>query len=80
MIIKGFRGEYRMRRLQLVGQERFTDKPEKNLVSHGHDALQYACMAVEDSLTMTSEGNLDWPDPRGGRSILVRPDGWGAFI
>lgn len=58
ILIKGFRGEYRMRRLQVVGQERFTDKPEKNLVSHGHDALQYGCMAVEDSLTLMSPGSL----------------------
>jgi hypothetical protein len=79
MLVKGFRGEYRMRRLQIVGQERFTDKPEKNLVSHGHDALQAACMAVEDSLTLNSSGSLDWPDPRSGKLVMVNPTQWGAF-
>jgi len=76
MIIKGFRGEYRMRRLQIVGQERYTDKPEKNLVSHGHDALQYACMSVEDALTLVSQGSLNWPS---GNSILIPSNPWAAF-
>ena len=78
MIIKGFRGEYRMRRLQVIGQERFTDKPEKNLVSHGHDALQYACMAVEDALTLTSRGSFDDYDSKDGR-ILPDLSSWDAF-
>jgi len=77
LIIKGFRGEYRMRRLQLVGQERYTDKPEKNLVSHGHDALQYACMAVEDALTLLSPGSFDMYGQKS--SILTRPNAWAAF-
>jgi hypothetical protein len=77
MIIKGFRGEYRMRRLQLVGKERYTDKPEKNLVSHGHDALQYACMAVEDAYTtLLSTGSL-YPDESPGPSMSNDP--WDAF-
>lgn len=78
MIIKGFRGEYRMRRLQVMGQERFTDKPEKNLVSHGHDALQYACMAVEDALSLTSRGSFDDYE---GKNKRVVPDlnSWDAF-
>lgn len=77
MIIKGFRGEYRMRRLQVVGQERYTDKPEKNLASHGHDALQYACMAVEDALTLTSRGSL-YPDEESGMDS-ARANNWDAF-
>jgi hypothetical protein len=48
MVIRGMRGEYRLRRMQIVGRERYTDKPEKNLVSHIMDAVQYGCMAVED--------------------------------
>ena len=39
-IIKGFEGGYQYRRMQVSG-ERFTDKPEKNMYSHIHDALQY---------------------------------------
>ena len=78
MIIKGFRGEYRMRRLQVVGQERFTDKPEKNLVSHGHDALQYACMAVEDALTLTSRGSFDDYENKEGR-VVPNLINWEAY-
>lgn len=44
LLHKGFLGEYRMRRIQVTGQERFQDRPEKNLASHPHDALQYAAM------------------------------------
>ena len=76
LIIKGFRGEYRMRRLQLVGQERYTDKPEKNLVSHGHDALQYACMSVEDAITL-SQGYI--VTSSGPGQIITPTDGWAAF-
>lgn len=76
LIIKGFRGEYRMRRLQLVGQERYTDKPEKNLVSHGHDALQYACMSVEDAITL-SQGYINLPSH--SDSFVLQPNPWAAF-
>jgi hypothetical protein len=38
---KGFMGGYHRRRLQTAGPERYSDKPEKNLYSHPHDALQY---------------------------------------
>lgn len=39
---KGFLGAYQYRRLQ-TNAERYTDKPDKNEVSHPHDALQYVC-------------------------------------
>jgi hypothetical protein len=41
---KGFNGGYKFRRLQVVGDERFTDIPDKNKYSHVHDALQYVCL------------------------------------
>jgi hypothetical protein len=44
LIRKGFRGAYQYRRLQVAGESRFVDKPDKNLVSHPMDALQYACL------------------------------------
>ncbi len=46
MIRKGFAGGYHYRRLQVVGEERFTDVPHKNIYSHIHDALQYAALSV----------------------------------
>jgi len=44
LLHKGFLGEYRMKRIQVTGQDRFQDRPEKNDASHPHDALQYAAM------------------------------------
>lgn len=41
---KGFNGGYKYRRIQVVGDERYTDEPVKNKFSHPHDALQYAAM------------------------------------
>ncbi len=41
---KGFNGGYKYRRIQVTGEERFTDEPVKNKYSHPHDALQYAAM------------------------------------
>lgn len=44
---KGFQGGYRFRRVQVAGENRFTDEPDKNRFSHPHDALQYAAMSGE---------------------------------
>ena len=44
-LIKGFQGGYCYRRMQVSG-ERFDDKPEKNMYSHIHDALQYLMLGA----------------------------------
>lgn len=44
---KGFNGRYRYSRLQVVGQERYTDKPVKDEYSHPQDALQCICLTLE---------------------------------
>lgn len=41
---KGFNGAYKYRRIQVTGEERYTDEPAKNRYSHPHDALQYAAL------------------------------------
>lgn len=41
---KGFNGGYKYRRIQVIGEERFTEEPSKNKYSHPHDALQYVAM------------------------------------
>ena len=41
---KGFNGGYKYRRIQVIGEERFTEEPSKNMYSHPHDALQYVAM------------------------------------
>lgn len=38
---KGFMGGYHRRRMQTSGPERYSEKPEKNALSHIADALQY---------------------------------------
>ena len=40
-LIAGFEGGYHYKRLQVSGNERFEDRPNKNRFSHVHDALQY---------------------------------------
>jgi len=75
-IIKGFRGEYRMRRLQVVGQERYTDKPEKNLASHVHDALQYSAMVIDDMFT-ASRGVWENDDDI---DVSAFPASWDAHV
>jgi hypothetical protein len=52
MIRKGFNGGYHYRRLQVSGDERFYNIPEKNKYSHPMDALQYACMYIDNSLSV----------------------------
>lgn len=42
MLRAGFAGRYRYRRLQVVGDERYQDVPDKNEYSHPHDALNHA--------------------------------------
>jgi hypothetical protein len=44
MLIKGFNGRYKYRRMQLAGTAKYTEKPDKNIYSHVHDSLQYGCL------------------------------------
>jgi len=39
---KGFRGGYQMKRLNVAGEARYEERPNKNKYSHVHDACQYA--------------------------------------
>lgn len=41
---KGFNGGYKYRRIQVTGEDRYTDEPMKNAYSHPHDALQYVAL------------------------------------
>lgn len=41
---KGFNGGYKYRRIQVTGEERYTEEPMKNAYSHPHDALQYVAL------------------------------------
>ena len=53
MLIKGFQGGYAYRRMQVSG-ERYDDKPEKNMYSHIHDALQYLLLGAGEGRQLIS--------------------------
>lgn len=44
LLRKGFNGGYKYRRIQVTGEERYTEEPAKNKFSHPHDALQYVAL------------------------------------
>jgi hypothetical protein len=55
MLIKGFEGGYAYKRMEVSG-ERYADKPDKNMYSHVHDALQYLLLgAGEGRALMNSQ-------------------------
>lgn len=60
-LIKGFRGGYGYRRMQVSGAERYEDKPEKNKYSHIHDALQYAMIGGGEGRALTMGGRVQKP-------------------
>jgi hypothetical protein len=62
MIRRGFNGRYQFRRLQVVGEERFKDVPDKNDYSHLQDALQYAALHSQNMTNSTEwSKKIDYP-------------------
>lgn len=47
VVRRGFLGGYKFRRVQVAGEERYHDVPDKNKFSHPMDALQYAALEAE---------------------------------
>lgn len=54
---KGFAGGYHRRRMQVAGEERYRDVPEKNKYSHIIEALEYDCVSGGEhrNVTQTDE-------------------------
>ena len=52
-LIKGFEGGYSYRRMEVSG-ERYADKPDKNMYSHIHDALQYLLLGAGEGRNLIS--------------------------
>jgi len=52
-LIKGFEGGYQYKRMEVSG-ERYADKPEKNMYSHIHDALQYLMLGAGEGRQLIS--------------------------
>lgn len=60
-LIKGFRGGYQYRRLQVSGTDRYEEKPDKNKFSHVHDALQYALIGGGEGRALLNTGRNATP-------------------
>ena len=72
-LIKGFQGGYCYRRMQVSG-ERYDDKPEKNMYSHCHDALQYLMLgAGEGRSLMSGQQPVKAFNARKGFDLFKRP-------
>ncbi|MGE3479754.1 MAG: hypothetical protein AB7G80_09840, partial [Dongiaceae bacterium] len=50
---KRFRGGYHYKRMQVSGEARYDDKPNKNKFSHVHDALQYMLLGAGEGRALT---------------------------
>ena len=63
---KGFMGNYKFKRVQVIGDERYRDEPDKNEYSHIHDALQYACLRLTNNATKTNTVAVPFKGNSGG--------------
>ena len=55
MLVGGFKGGYRYKRVFSNGESRYMDKPDKNKYSHIHDALQYVCLGLSRGINVKKE-------------------------
>lgn len=69
-LIKGMNGRYCYRRLQVVGREKYADKPEKNKYSHVCEALQYGCVGEGEDARPVTEASPTSETSRGERVQL----------
>ncbi len=60
---RGMAGAYRYKRIQIVGDERFHDKPDKNMASHVCEAEQYRMIGCGEGQVVL----------KGARRQLLRP-------
>lgn len=61
IIRKAMAGGYKYKRLQVTGEERFTDKPDKNRYSHPADALQYMALGMGEGTALISSEDSNKP-------------------
>jgi len=57
MLIKGFISGYHYRRMNVSGESRYDEKPNKNRYSHPHDALQYLFTGAGEGRRLRRVGN-----------------------
>lgn len=62
-LFKGFVKDYVYARIAVSGEERFKDKPNKNMSSHPMDALGYACLEIaSDRIAMDKMSDKKYVD------------------
>lgn len=54
-LYKGFTKEYVYDRLAVAGEERYRDKPTKNMSSHPMNALEYGCLEIASDSIITEK-------------------------
>lgn len=54
---KGMAGAYHYKRVQIIGAERYQDKPDKGLYSHVCEALQYATLGAGEGKALVRRPN-----------------------
>ena len=59
MIRKGKIGGYQYKRVQMSGEARFKDKPDKNKYSHPADAEQYMALGFQGGFVLDSNEDFD---------------------
>ena len=62
MISKGMAGAYNFKRVQVAGDARYKDEPDKNAYSHPAEAAQYLMMGAGEGRAIVV-GNRDVPLP-----------------
>jgi hypothetical protein len=68
-LISGLAGEYQFKRIQVAGEERFHDKPNKDPTSHICEALHYALMGAGESEVLFDSGYGDMMDSYGSEQL-----------
>jgi hypothetical protein len=76
-LLKGFRGGYAYRRMQVTGAERYDEKPDKNKFSHVHDALQYALIGGGEGRSLLNTGKNALPVNARREFDVFRRNGFG---
>lgn len=81
-LIKGFEGGYQYKRMEVSG-ERYADKPDKNMFSHIHDALQYLMLGAGEGRALMNSQKPAQPvvakrsfNVFGGQKKQSRPSIW----
>jgi hypothetical protein len=70
MVRKGLMGGFCYRRMKIAGSERFTDLPDKNVYSHGVEALEYALMGSGEGREALMPANRHRNGPTQTQAIL----------